>query len=215
LLTYGFASEKVIHIPNFVDVDAYTPTDEHGGYFVYCGRLSEEKGLKTLLKAMRSVKTSKLLLVGVGPQQQELEALTKDYQLQNVEFTGYLTGEALREAVRNAMFTVLPSEWYENNPVSVLEAFALGKPVIAANIGGIPEVITDGQEGLLFQTGNAEELAEKIRHLLMSPEERSSMGRAARTKVMEQFHPTKHYERILTIYEKLLARESARQSLLN
>ena len=215
LLTYGFAREKVVHVPNFVDVDAYTPTDEHGGYFVYCGRLIEEKGLKTLLRAMRSVRTGTLLLIGTGPQRQELEALVQEYHLQNVKFIGYLTGEALRDAVRNAMFTVLPSEWYENHPVSVLEAFALGKPVIGANIGGIPEIITHGQDGLLFQPGDADELAERIRYLLARPETRVAMGKAARAKVVEKFHSAKHYERILSIYETLLVQGSAQQPSLN
>jgi glycosyltransferase involved in cell wall biosynthesis len=144
------------------------------------------------------------LLVGAGPQRQELESFVQEHKLQNVEFTGYLTGEALLDTVRGAMFAVLPSEWYENNPVSVLETFSLGKPVIAANIGGIPEVISDGQEGLLFQSGNYENLAEKITYLLEHPEERTAMGRAARKKVVEQFHPARHYERILAVYEKLL-----------
>jgi glycosyltransferase involved in cell wall biosynthesis len=207
LLAYGFLPEKVVHIPNFVDVDVYKPTNEHNGYFVYCGRLIEEKGLKTLLRAMRFVKTGKLLLVGAGPQRQELESFAQEHKLQNVEFTGYLTGEALQDAVRGAMFAVLPSEWYENNPISILETFALGKPVIAANIGGIPEMITDGQEGLLFQSGSAEDLAEKITRLLTHAEECTVMGREARKKVVEQFHPMRHYERILAVYEKLLAQK--------
>ena len=207
LLAYGFSPGKVVHIPNFVDVDAYKPTDGHDGYFVYCGRLIEEKGLKTLLDAMRLVKTGKLLIVGAGPQRQELEAFAREHKLQNVTFTGYLTGEVLQNAVRGAMFSVLPSEWYENNPISVLETFALGKPVIASSIGGIPEVITDGQEGLLFQSGSAQDLAEKITRLLAHPEECATMGRAARKRVVEQFHPERHYERILAVYEKLLTQK--------
>ena len=100
------------------------------------------------------------------------------------------------------MFAVVPSEWYENNPLSVLEAFACGKPVVGAEIGGIQELILDSETGLLFDPGNVHSLKQKIVDLIEKTDKRIEMGRKARRYVEENFSPEKYYIKLMKIYEK-------------
>ena len=102
------------------------------------------------------------------------------------------------------MFTVLPSECYENNPRSVLESFALGKPVIGARIGGVPELVKDNETGLTFEAGDAEDLRAKIEFLLNSPGRIVEMGKNARKFVEEELNAEKYYNKLVSIYRRLL-----------
>lgn len=202
----GLPSNKLVHIPNFVDTNKLKFSSKFEQYFVYLGRLHEIKGVKTLLNAFKKInpKSIKLLLIGDGPQRAELEQLTHNLGLQNVVFCGHQNFEALLNLLSNAMFNVLPSEVYENNPMSILECMALGKPTIGARIGGIPELIEDGKDGLLFQSGNADDLAEKLEELLSDTKRTQAMGRAAREKVELNYNPKNHLNQIQAIYNKLL-----------
>ena len=132
-----------------------------------------------------------------------LEYKAAEWKLTNVQFTGYLTGQALNNALAQARFTVLPSEWYENFPFSILESLAAGKPVIASRIGGIPELIDDGEDGLLFSPGDADELADCLCRLWDAPEETRQMGLNGRRKVLTQYTPENHYHRLYPLYKKL------------
>ena len=146
-------------LPNCIDVDAFIPQfggEENSiGYF---GRLSKEKGLVTLIKAVKGISGVRLKIIGEGPIRPALESLVSKEKVLNVDFLGYKGGGELEDEIRSCRFLVLPSEWYENNPRSVVEGFALGKPVIGANIGGIPELVRDSVTGLLFDAGNAQDL---------------------------------------------------------
>jgi glycosyltransferase involved in cell wall biosynthesis len=204
LLQYEFRPEKVVHVPNFVDSTKYQACYDNNGYFLYLGRLVEEKGLRTLLTTMKNLRSVDLWVLGDGPQRAELEEFVSKHQLDNVSFRGFLTGKNLIDAIRYARFVVLPSEWYENNPLSILESFAIGKPVVASRIGGIPELIDEDQDGLLFEAGNSEDLAEKICSMLSTPRRLISMGKAARSKVLRHYTPEQHYTRIMGIYESLV-----------
>jgi glycosyltransferase involved in cell wall biosynthesis len=106
--------------------------------------------------------------------------------------------------VQRAAFMVVPSEWYENYPMSVLESLACGTPVIGARIGGIPEIVRDGETGLLFESGNAEELADKIQYLLDNPHKAIEMGRNGRAQVEEVNNPQQHYQQMIEIYQGLV-----------
>ncbi|TET63903.1 glycosyltransferase family 1 protein, partial [Candidatus Aerophobetes bacterium] len=188
----------------FVDFREYSPHFNGDNYFVYFGRISQEKGVLTLIRAMRDIKNSRLLIVGAGELRNRLEEYVAEKEIANIEFSGYLGEEELKAMVRNSMFAVVPSEWYENCPYSVLEAFALGKPVIGSDIGGIPELIDDGINGLLFEPGNSQELSEKIAHLTSRPRLREQMGRNARKKVEEEYNPELFYGRLMEIYQRLI-----------
>lgn len=167
------------YVPNFVDAPRYAPQYAPGDSFLYFGRLSREKGVATLLRAA-SLARKKVCIVGTGPQSEELQKLAAELQV-DADFRGYLTGEPLHAAIKQARAVVLPSEWYENAPMSVLEAYALGKPVIGAAIGGIPELIQEGATGMSFASGDAAALARTMENLAgMRNAEVEQMGRAAR-----------------------------------
>lgn len=132
-------------------------------YFLFFGRLSYEKGVKTLLEAFKGLPQCKLKIVGTGPKENELKAFAQSNRMENVEFLGYKQGQELTELVAGAYFVIIPSEWYENNPMTIIEAYSVGTPVIGARIGGIPEIVIDGQTGFQFESGNADDLMNVIR----------------------------------------------------
>lgn len=202
----GFDPAKITTLPNFVDVDAFHPRPE-GDYALYFGRLSREKGVDILLEAMAHAGRGKLKILGDGPARPGLERLAAELGLGNVEFLGYRSGDELKEILSGAQFVVLPSRWYENLPFSIMEAFASGKPVIASDLGGIPEMVEDGVNGLLFQAGDAQELARRLVMLLESPELRERMGHRGREKALELYNADYHYRRIIDIYGEVAGRK--------
>jgi len=204
----GFTKE-IIHIPNFIDIGRFKQIVEGEqipleNSIVYFGRLSEIKGLWTLIEATRLLGSSadvQVKIIGDGPLKESLERRVRSLQLKNVSFLGYMKGDALFKEIKNSMFAILPSEWYENNPISVLEAFALGKPVIGSRIGGIPELVKDNETGLTFEPGNAEDLYSKIEYLMNNKDKIVEMGRNAREFVEEEFNPEKYYKRLMGAYQ--------------
>ena len=193
---------KVVHLFNFVSLDDCRPQYEFiEKSIVYAGRLSHEKGLFTLIEAMKGLDV-KLKIIGDGPLMQGLGDRVAGLGLKNVEFLGYKTGEEFKNEIKKSMFVVLPSECYENNPRSVIESFALGKPVVGAQIGGIPELVKDGKTGLTFEAGNVGDLRSKIETLLLNTENIVSMGRNARAFVEKEFNSETHYVRLLDIYQQ-------------
>jgi len=206
VIEFGIHGAKIFHIPTFVDSREYSPEYNGDNYFIYFGRVSKEKGLFTLVQAMKDIRTSKLLIIGEGELKKDLGKYILQENIASVKFLGHIKGERLKTTIRNSLFAILPSEWYENCPYSVLEAFALGKPVIGSNIGGIPELIEDGVDGLLFEPGNAEDLSAKISYLLNRRHLVQQMGRNARKKVKEEYNPELYYERLMEIYQRLMRR---------
>jgi len=197
----GVDEKKLVHIPNFINIAAYEPDYEKHDYILFVGRLSGEKGIRTLLDAVRGL-DAQVRIVGEGPMGDEYRAYAKDKNINNVVFEGYKTGEELRNLFRNAAFLLLPSEWYENAPMTVLEAFAYGKPVVGSDIGGIPEMVVEGKTGLLFKPGDYKELREKINYLLSRPSMIAEMGKEARKKVEEEYNSEVHYQRLMEVYER-------------
>lgn len=196
----GFRKE-IVHLPNFIDIKDYLPKyNSNGKTICYFGRLSKEKGLFTLIEAVKGLDT-KLKIIGDEPLKKNLEEKIRRENLADVSFLGYKSGEELKNEVKNSMVVVLPSECYENYPRSVMEAFALGKPVIGARIGGIPELVKDGESGLTFEPGNVEDLRDKIKYFINSPEKISEMGRNARKFVERELNPEKHYQELMKIYQ--------------
>lgn len=128
-------------------------------YVLYFGRFSEEKGIKTLLKACEALPKIEFIFAGTGPLQKMVD------KIDNIKNVGFQTGETLERLIREARFSIYPSEWYENCPFSVIESQLYGTPVLGANIGGIPELIKVGKTGELFKSGDVEDLIKKIRSL--------------------------------------------------
>ncbi len=191
---------KVVYLPNFVNIDEYKPSYSwQTKSIVYFGRLSREKGLFTLLEAAKRLKLQ-LKIIGDGPLREEIEKTAEE----NTYPLGYLPPHSLKKEIKNSMAVVIPSEWYENNPRSISEAFALGKPVIGSRIGGIPELIDNGKTGLLFEPGNVDDLAAKISYLIKNKDQVRYMGELARKKAEQKYNSEKHYEKLMEIYQLAL-----------
>ena len=206
-IQFGWPAEQIAFIPNFLAVSEFQPKFTPGNYFLYLGRVSSEKGLLTLIEAFKKISSAKLSLsiVGEGPIRNQLEKTAKADP--RIQFKGYLSGNTLKETTRNALAVIVPSEWYENAPISILEALAFGKPVIGSQIGGIPEMIDDGVNGYLFEPGHVDDLREKLELVLSMPDKRiSEMGQAARQKVEREYNAELHYERLMDIYNRALGK---------
>jgi glycosyltransferase involved in cell wall biosynthesis len=202
LTEWGMSAERFRHVPNFVDAARFTPDFAGDSHFLYFGRLSREKGIETLIRAIQKAGCA-LTIVGTGPQKDQLETLAASLSA-DVTFRGYLTGQSLHDEIRAARAVVLPSEWYENAPMSVLEAYAMGKPVIGARIGGIPEFIREGETGSLFESGNVAALAEVLAaYAGMSPTALESLGRNARHWVETDFTSDLYFLRVNDVYREL------------
>jgi glycosyltransferase involved in cell wall biosynthesis len=201
-IEWGWPRERFLYIPNFVDVHAHEPNYTPGRYFLYFGRLGPEKGLQTLVKAAGAANLP-LALAGTGPEQEALRCLATTLGV-DVRFLGHLEGKRLHETIRGAKAIVLPSEWYENAPMSIMEAYALGKPVIGAAIGGIPELIRNDETGYLFESRNVQDLADCLsRFNGLSNVAISRMGNAGRTWIEQDFTTIRYVERLRTLYGEL------------
>jgi glycosyltransferase involved in cell wall biosynthesis len=201
-MEWGWAPDRFVYIPNAIDTSKFIPSYHPGRSFSYIGRLSNEKGLDTLVRAIAKSGAS-LNIVGFGPEEQRLRELVSELNA-NVMFLGYLSGERLHNVIKESRAIILPSEWYENAPLSILEAYALGKPVIGASIGGIPELIHDENTGKIFSPGSVDELAEKILEFMQASNEKiSSMGKLARELVETTFHMKMYGEKMQKLYETL------------
>mgnify|MGYP003584120504 CR=1 FL=1 len=208
LLANGYAPERVLYLPNAIDAAAIEPTPGQGDYVLYSGRLSPEKGLPTLLRAMVGLPLP-LRIAGDGPLRAELERFVDGHGLRDrVTFTGHLAGPDLARQYREAAFVALPSEWYENAPVAALEAFAHGKPVVGSNLGGIPELVENGRTGRLFPAGDADALRECLAATWNDRAARGEMGAAARRRVVAEFSAERHAEALLELYGRILRKTS-------
>ncbi len=207
----GF-SKNIVYLPNFIDTEKFCNNkiqDGDEGSIAYFGRLSAEKGLFTLLEAAKILNAkSKVVvnIIGDGPIRGELDKKVKMENIDNVKLLGYKKSEDLYREINRSQLVIIPSEWYENNPISILEAFALGKPVIGSRIGGIPELVKDGETGYTFEPGNAEELCEKIELLLTDRSLRGNLGNNAGRFVRSVFNPEKHYHGLMEIYKSAIER---------
>lgn len=200
----GIPENKIAHIPIFIDTNKYRPEYISQPYIVYVGRLSCEKGLPLLLEAMSRLKHHKLFIIGDGPEKSRLERLKEQKNLVNVKFLGSMFEEQLSRIIRNSRLMVVPSTWYENSPHVILEAFALGKPVLGARIGGIPEYIEENVTGLLYEYNNVDELIEKINMLMEQQTLCEEMGRAARRIAEVKYNPRTHYGEVMKVMQQVV-----------
>lgn len=164
MLKGGFPENKIQVLPNFIDLDKIKGERlEKQAHYCYVGRLSEEKGIRTLLNVASSI-PNKLKILGTGPLARELQDAY--HNCTQIEFMGFQNWDVCRQVIASASFSVMPSECYENYPFAVIESLCLGTPVLGANIGGIPELIKEGMTGELFESGNKQELVEKLQIMI-------------------------------------------------
>lgn len=208
---YRFPAGQVDVIYNGIDCRTVEASGKDDGYALYLGRLSAEKGVETLLAAQAEIAdTVPLVIAGTGPLEQDLRS-----RYPKAHFLGYVSGEALSETIRNAAVIVIPSEWYENCPMSVLEAMAYGKPVIASDIGGIPELVRHGETGLLYPAGDAGTLKSHLLTMMKDPDVRKTYGANARRTAETSFSLDQHNAELLRLYQNVIAcagTESGRQA---
>ncbi len=162
-------------------------------YIVFTGRLEKIKGAHTVLEAMKLCPDVQLKIVGSGTQEAYLKAYRHKHNLTNVTFLGKLNKEQTLETIGNAQFSICASEWYEVLGFTIVEAMALGKPVIGSNIGAIPEMVIDGQTGYLFEPGNSVQLAERIALLMSNTQMIAEMGEKASSHISRLINDDNHY----------------------
>lgn len=156
-------AERTVALHNFIDKTESKEVEKQD-YVLYFGRFSKEKGIETLIEACKELPDIPFVFAGTGPLEHEIRDVS------NIENKGFQSGEPLEKLIREARFSVYPSEWYENCPFSVMESQVYGTPVLGADIGGIPELIQTGKTGELFESGNAAKLKSQIRKLWENPE---------------------------------------------
>lgn len=161
----GVEGSRIAVMHNFSDARLDKPQRNNGKkYVLYFGRLSVEKGIKTLISVCAELENINFVFAGEGPLEEQCR------KVKNIECVGFKSGDELKELIMNASFSVVPSEWYENCPMSVVESKALGTPVIGSNLGGTPELIEDGETGFIFEAGNRQQLLEKTVSLYYNTE---------------------------------------------
>jgi Glycosyltransferase len=189
----GYDKEKFRVLSNFIDLKKVeNPSFDKGNYYVYLGRLTKVKGIETLCKAASEL-PYKLVVIGGGEMEPELRS---KYGNTNIEFLGQQKWEEFRAVLEGARFMVIPSEWSENNPLTVIESLALGTPVLGANIGGIPELIDAGVSGMVFESGDQEDLKNKIEKMWNASFDYESISMAAQSR----YSSDKYVEQIVDIY---------------
>lgn len=197
----GVSMERVKVIYNFTDYES-APTCEQGDYLLYFGRLSDEKGIETLVRAMARLPKEKLVITGFGELYKKLDLLIQELNLQNrVTLVGQKQGEDLNKLIDKSKAVVFPSVWPENMPIALIEAMRRCKLVIASRVGGMPELVIDQKTGLLFESGNIDDLVltiEKLRRLPVL--EIAKQG----NKEVEALTSEKHARLIMTVYQEVL-----------
>jgi glycosyltransferase involved in cell wall biosynthesis len=203
LIVEGFEAEKISVVPNFCTTHHDTlPSGHgsrvtgHGDYVGYAGRMSPEKGLHVLHAAARVCADVPFYVAGSCDRMPSLLQSAPT----NMRLLGFLAADAMQKFYCNMRFMVLPSICYEAFPMTILEAAAQGKPVICSRLGGLPEIVDDGETGLLFEPRNHEDLADKIRYLWDRPKLCRELGEAARAKARREYSPDRYYERLMRVY---------------
>lgn len=201
---FGIPGKRVVHIPNFLDTEKpeINKTNDCEEYYLYFGRLSEEKGVLTLLRAFQGI-DAKLYIVGTGPIKSDIEEYISAESITNIKVLGFMSGQPLKDIVGNAKAVILPSEWYENGPYSAIEALQMGRPIIGANIAGIPELV-DGN-GYLFKSGSPEDLKEQIEKMEgLTEAEYQKLKSNSYKLFLNSYTKENHYKKLEKIYLSVL-----------
>ena len=199
--------DKIITINNFLtDEELKTiPNYSNKGYFLYLGRLSKEKGLNYLLEAVKDLpREIKLKIVGTGEEEKSLKQYAKENNLNNDEFVGFKNREEIKEYYQSCIATILPCNWFEIFGMTNIESFINGKPVIASNIGGIPETIEHNINGLLFEPANIEQLKDCILRYWNNIELVKEHGKNAHQKAKIHYTEERYYEELMQVYKNIL-----------
>lgn len=201
----GLPAAKISVKPNFIKdplkENLFDDKPRKGALFI--GRLSPEKGIDTLLQAFQELPGIPLMFVGDGPLKEKVQVFSKN--LSNIFFVGYQPKLKVLELMLQAQLLIFPSQWYEGFPMTLIESFACGTPVIASNFETMAEILRDGETGFLFPPGDAAALAATVRRALSNSQTLLEMGRRARETYLTYYTPEKNYEQLMAIYQQAIA----------
>jgi len=206
MVEFGIDQSRIKYLPYAIDLGQFNRVAKPGEYILYSGEVSEKKGVGLFLQCAREIRDVPVKIAGDGPDKDKYRSYCFAQGLKNVEFLGHKSRPDLASVIRNALFVVVPSQWPEVCGLAVYEAFACAKCVVAANTGGIPELVEDNVTGLLFQPSDQLGLLEKINYLLRYPEQREKFGNNACQKIAGFNDRAKHYQGLIGIYENYARR---------
>lgn len=202
----GLPAERIVVKPNFVAFHKRYEKVRQG--FLFVGRLSVEKGLSTLVTATAQLSDVHLRVVGTGPELSVLAGVV------GVNYLGGLSNESVRNEMSQSIALVVPSICYETFGLVVVEAFSTCTPVIASNLGALAKLVEDGITGLLFEPGNANDLATKLKWAQQNPEKMRQMGRNARKKFESEYTENQNYKQLIAIYQEAIEEVNFRKESL-
>ena len=203
---YGWPAEKIHVLPNFLPEMPQGTVSASEGHGLYLGTLLPTKGVDVLLRALTRTTPHPFHILGDGVERGRLENLAKELGLSGrVRFCGFLSGEELERTIAGATYAVMPSVWYENGPYAAMELMARGIPLIASAIGGIPEMVRDGETGLLFPPGDAEALSDRMARLLGDVRLRQTLGAQAREFVRQNCAAAPYLRHLMDLYGAVLS----------
>ena len=201
----GVDKNRVKALHNSIDMKDYDIETQDDGYALYFGRLSREKGILNLINAFAKLDKGSLYIAGEGPEEDTIKYIIKKNNLEKrVKLLGFLNKEEMTEVTRKCKFVVVPSIWYENCPYSVLETLAIGKPIIGSNMGGIPELVENNNNGYIYQYDNIDELAEKMEELFENPKIVKEFSKKSKELAREKYSRFKYYKDLINIYNKVI-----------
>jgi len=202
----GLPGDKLRVKPNFLSNDPGINYDSQN-HFLFAGRLDVTKGVNVLLDSLQFFHEGmKILLAGDGPLKSAVQNSNK------VKYQGQLARIELIKKLHASVALIFPSIWYEGMPMLIVEAFACGKPVIASNLGSMAELIQDGKTGLLFDPGNATDLAEKINWAYLHKEEMKQMGINTRKEYEQKYTAERNYDLLMNIYNEAIEKRKIRNA---
>jgi len=198
----GFVNDKIEVKPNFLFLNKY-PISQDKKYALYLGRISEEKGLDVLIEAFKKINFI-LKIAGNGNYLTSLKNKAKECN--NIKFIGFVFGKEKQRILKNCSFMIFPSELYESFPISILEAYQYHKPVIASNLGGIPNIVRNNYSGYIFEKGKIESLVEVI-YKILENERYKQLGENAFQLFKEKYSQTQNYNILMSVYKNVVKEE--------
>jgi glycosyltransferase involved in cell wall biosynthesis len=203
LISWGIPANRVVQVRNVTHIPSQPPPFQTNGHGLFLGRLSVEKGVDVLLRALRSAGDPPFVIAGDGPARTDLEDLARELRLSGVRFVGSVDLDGVRDLLSHSSFLAAPSVSEENAPLSVGEALAHGRPVIVSRIGGLPELAAEGR-GLICVPGDVPALADRIRRLTDTPQLCSDMGAKGRRFAEDELNESTHLRRLEEVYSTLV-----------
>jgi len=197
----GLEGKRIYLKPNLL-ITARQAEVHDLNYALFIGRLVDYKGIETLMGAFKTSSSFSLKIVGDGPLRKKVDEFCS--LRKNVEWLGTLGKDSIFELIRNSSFIIFPSQCYENMPMVIIESFAFSKPVVASNLGAVREFVIDEVNGILFEAGNAEDLAAKISYLFSHQKEREELGKNANKFYKEKFDKENNYRTLMNIYTETI-----------